>query len=184
MKPAIIVVDMLKDAVKPFSLEIAPAINQLTRQARKRSMPVIFAMDSFLPGDFIFGGKMKEHCLRGTNGAEVMDQIEQSDQDIYLPKRRFSAFFKTDLDQTLKLYNVDAVAITGINTHWCVLNTAFDALALDFRTYIISDCCASFNRDYHDATLKTHQNSPLYPLFQVVTAETFISECDDGLVGP
>ena len=62
MKPAVIVVDMLRDtlegdhsyAIKPFALEIVPAINRLTEAARSRSAPVIFAMDSFLRGDFIF----------------------------------------------------------------------------------------------------------------------------------
>ena len=99
MRPSIIIVDMLEDNIMPFSLKIVPAINRLTQWARGHSIPVVFAMDSFLPGDFIFGGKMKEHCIRGTHGARVMGQLKQNAQNIYLPKRRFSAFFKTDLDQ-------------------------------------------------------------------------------------
>ena len=181
MKAAIIIVDMLEDARRPFALQIVPAVNRLTQWGRKHSVPVIFAMDSFLPGDFIFRGKMKEHCVRGTRGAEVMGELEQKDQDIYLPKRRFSAFYKTDLDQTLRLYQVDTVAITGINTHWCVLNTAFDALANDFRTFILTNCCASNHAEYHAATVNTYQRNALYPLFQVIESETFISEYEKAL---
>jgi nicotinamidase-related amidase len=179
MKPAVIVIDMLKDAVKPFTLEIVPAINRLTSQARERSIPVVFSNDSFLRGDFIFRGKMHEHSIRGTSGAEVMDQLEQTDTDIYVPKRRFSAFFKTDLDQTLHLYQVDTVAIAGINTHWCILNTVFDALALDFNTYIISDGCTSFSHEVHETTLNLYRDTPLYPMFQVMTADSFIAMYDN-----
>ena len=181
MKPAIIVIDMLEDAIKPFSLAIVPTINRLTEWARQHSIPVIFAMDSFLRGDFIFGGKMKEHCIRGTSGAEVMHPLEKRDQDIYVPKRRFSAFFKTDLDQTLRLYQVDTLAITGINTHWCVLNTAFDALAHDFRAYIIEDCCASFSPKINNTILEVYQNNPLNPLFKIINVDALISEYENGL---
>ena len=68
MKPAIIVVDMLKDSfndahsapVAHTAREIAPRVNILTEFARSRSLPVIFSMDSFLRGDFIFQeGKIK-----------------------------------------------------------------------------------------------------------------------------
>ena len=76
MKPAVVIVDMLKDTlegahpmpIKELGREIVPAINRLTDFARGRSIPVIFSMDSFLPGDFIFQGKMKNHSIRGRRG--------------------------------------------------------------------------------------------------------------------
>jgi nicotinamidase/pyrazinamidase len=181
MKTAIIIVDMLKDnikegnnheALKP-ARSIIPHINRLTEMARHRGFPVIFANDSFLPGDFIFQGNMKEHALRGTEGAQVVDELNQTPGDIHLPKRRFSAFFKTDLDQTLRLYGVEKVAIAGINSHWCILSTAFDALSNDFHTCIISDCCASFRADVHETTMSLYRKNPLYPLFQILTLGEF-----------
>ncbi len=186
MRPAVIVVDMLKDtlegdhrsSVKPFALEIVPAVNSLTEAARSRSMPVIFAMDSFLRGDFIFQGKMKEHSIRGTPGAEVTDLLKQGPSDVYLPKRRFSAFFKTDLDQTLRLRGVDTVVIAGIATQVCVLTTALDALSNDFRAYIIEDCCASFSRAIHEKTLDIYRENPLHPLLKVLTLEAFFKELE------
>src|SRR3990167_6399589 len=158
MKTAVIVVDMLKDNLKEGNNHHALAqaraiirnINRLTEIARRHDFPVIFSNDSFLPGDFIFKGRLKEHALRGTEGAQVIDELYQAPGDIQLPKRRFSAFFKTDLDQTLRLYGIATVAIAGINSHWCVLNTAFDALANDFCASIISDCCASYRADVHE----------------------------------
>lgn len=181
MKTAVIVVDMLKDHLRegnhPVALDqaksIIPNINRLTALARRNNLPVIFANDSFLPGDFIFQGLMKEHALRGTEGAQVIDELGPGAGDVQLPKRRFSAFFKTDLDQTLRLQGVGGVAIAGINSHWCVLHTALDALANDFCAFIISDCCASFRADVHETTMNLYRKSPLHPLFQVLTTAEF-----------
>ena len=187
MKFAVIVVDMLKDSIDRGNnaealreaRAIIPGINGLTERARQAGMPVIFANDSFLTGDFIFQGSLKEHALRGTEGARVTEELHQANGDIYLPKRRFSAFFKTDLDQTLRLYGIGGVAIAGINSHWCVLSTAFDALSNDFCAYIISDCCATYRADVHKTTMDIYRKSPLYPLFQVMTRAEFLNTLDD-----
>jgi nicotinamidase/pyrazinamidase len=184
LKPAIIVVDMLKDSFNdahgnpatPFARSIVPRINRLTERARSQSIPVIFSMDSFLPGDFIFGGKMKEHSLRGTPGADVTDKLNQFPTDYYSPKRRFSAFFKTDIDQTLRLLDVDTAVITGINSHWCVLSSALDALANDFHAIIIEDCCASYTREIHETTMNLYRKNPLFPLFRILTLDEFLKE--------
>jgi len=186
MNPAILVIDMLEDSfleehrnpVTPFALEIVPNINRLLETARRRKIPVIFSMDSFLAGDFIFQGKMREHSIRGTRGADVYHGLSQSDQDIYSPKRRFSAFFKTDIDQTLRLYGVDTVVLTGLNSHWCVLSSALDALANDFRAYILEDCCASYSRNVHETTMDLYRKNPLYPLFKILRMGEFIRELD------
>jgi nicotinamidase-related amidase len=188
MKTAVIVVDMLKDNFQegnhPAALgqarAVIPNINRLTAMGRRHHVPVIFANDSFLPGDFIFQGRMKEHALRGTEGAQVIDELCREAGDIDLPKRRFSAFFKTDLDQTLRLHGVGGVAIAGINSHWCVLQTAFDALANDFRAFIISDCCASFSADVHETIMNIYRKNPLRPLFQVLTLAEFEQTLPSG----
>ena len=184
MKPAVVIVDMLKDTlegahpmpIKELGREIVPAINRLTDFARGRSIPVIFSMDSFLPGDFIFQGKMKNHSIRGTKGAEVTDLLTQAETDIYSPKRRFSAFYKTDIDQTLRLYGADTVVLCGIATHWCVLSSAFDALSNDFRVVIVEDCCASFSREMHENCLAIYRKNPLVPLLRVMTLGALIEE--------
>jgi nicotinamidase-related amidase len=46
------------------------------------------------------------------------------------------------------------VVLCGIETHVCVLNTALDLLALDFRVYIAVDAVASRYRIDHDIALR------------------------------
>ena len=94
MKPAIIIVDMLKDNVDigaPFSIgeegrKIIPNLQHLLAVARENDLPIIYACDSFLVNDFIFRDRMKPHCIRGTKGAEVISELQPYDSDIVVPK--------------------------------------------------------------------------------------------------
>jgi nicotinamidase/pyrazinamidase len=184
MKPAVIIVDMVKDNIKegsrhPVTLEarlILPNLQRLLADSRKRGFPVIFACDSFLKEDFIFKGKMKVHSLRGTKGSEVADELRPEPTDIVLPKRRFSAFFKTDLDQTLRVLGVDTIIVTGITVEVCVLMTAMDGLCHDFSVILLEDCTASKNKEMHQACLNLYRDVALYPLLRVMTLEEFLKE--------
>ncbi|MBI5500721.1 MAG: cysteine hydrolase [Deltaproteobacteria bacterium] len=175
MRPALIVVDMLRDNVhgehagplRDAALAIVPAVNRLLAAAHERGWPVVFACDSFLPDDFIFRGRMKPHALRGTPGAEPIPELARLPSDTILPKRRFSAFFKTDLDQILRLRAVDTVLVAGVSTHFCVLATAFDAVANDFHAVIVEDACAAAKPDWHAAALASYRGNILRPLLRV-----------------
>ena len=187
MRTAVIVVDMLADyfdEAHPLPITdparaIVPAVDRLTAAARAGNHAVVFACDSFLPGDFLFGGKMQPHALRGTPGAEPTALLHREPDDIVLPKRRFSAFFKTDLDQTLRTLGVEAVAVAGITTHFCVLTTALDAVALDFRTVVVEDCCAAPTPEMHAATLDLYRRNPLWPLLRVERLDDYRSELSE-----
>ncbi|MGZ3537939.1 MAG: cysteine hydrolase family protein [Thermodesulfobacteriota bacterium] len=184
MRPAIIVVDMLKDNFKQTSRNpyyetaraIVPNLQKLLEESRKRGFPIIFACDSFLEGDFIFKGRMKVHSLRGTIGAEVIDDLKPRPTDIVLPKRRFSAFFKTDLDQTLRTLGVDTIVVTGVTTEVCVLMTLMDGLCHDFSAILLEDCCASRTEELHQGCLGLYRDFALYPLLRIITLEEFLKE--------
>ncbi len=184
MKPAIIVVDMLKDNFKESSRNpyyetaraIIPNLQKLLGESRKRGFPIVFACDSFLEGDFIFGGRMKVHSLRGTKGAEVIDDLKPGPTDIVLPKRRFSAFFKTDLDQTLRTLGVDTLVVTGVTTEVCVLMTVMDGLCHDFSAILLEDCCASRSKEFHQGCLGLYRDFALYPLMRIMPLSEFLKE--------
>jgi len=184
MRPAVVVVDMLNDnvhgdAASPVgaaALAIVPAINRLLGVAHAKGWPVCFACDSFLPEDFIFRGRMKPHALRGTRGAEPIPELDRVAGDEFLPKRRFSAFFKTDLDQTLRTRGADTVLVVGIATNFCILATAFDACCHDFHTVIVEDACAAAKPEWHEATLSCFRKSILFPLFRVLRLDDLLAE--------
>ncbi len=126
---ALIIVDMVKDNVNTAghgmmdlqAKPLIPKILQLSEAFRSSENKVVFACDSFMREDFIFGGRMQPHALRGTGGDEPIDELKPQPSDLFLPKRRMSSFYKTDLDQTLRTWGVHTVAVCGIVTNVCVL---------------------------------------------------------------
>jgi nicotinamidase-related amidase len=175
---------MLKDNVRvngPGMLDkeatkIVPVILELSRAFRSHGRRVVFACDSFMEGDFIFQGRMKPHAIRGTGGDHPLDELEMQPGDLFLPKRRMSAFYKTDLDQTLRTWGVDAVVVCGIVTNVCVLLTAMDAIQNDFRAVIATDACACHDPALHHATIKLYESFLLQGIFRTATSADIIKE--------
>lgn len=181
---ALVVVDMIKDNVNTSrhgmmdieAAKIIPAIRDLSAAFRTHGAKVIYACDSFMKGDFIFQARMPEHAIRGTGGDSPLDELEMQPEDLFLPKRRMSAFYKTDLDQTLRLWGVHTVVVCGIVTNVCVLLTALDALQNDFRAIIASDACACHKPELHEATLALYESFLLKPLFRIMPSADIIQE--------
>ena len=68
-------------------------------------------------------------------------------------KKRYSAFFATDLDTRLSNIRPDVLVIAGVNTHACVRMTAIDAYQRDYDV-IVRECVASSDPEHHDVTLR------------------------------
>jgi nicotinamidase/pyrazinamidase len=183
---ALIIVDMIKDNVNTAghgqmdreAKKIVPPILDLAKTFRRCGQKVVFACDSFMPGDFMFGGRMPPHAIRGTGGDEPIADLEMQPTDLLLPKRRMSAFYKTDLDQTLRTWGADTVAVCGIVTNVCVLLTALDAIQNDFRSVIVSDACACHKPALHEMTLGLYDKFILAPLFRIMTASEITEELE------
>ena len=187
MKSAVVIIDMVKDSLElshneryaQRAKDIVPAINRLTAGARERDWPVIFSTDSFLPGDSLFRGRMPEHSLRGTEGAQMTGLLDFQPGDHWLPKRRMSAFFKTDLDQSLRLWQVERVLVGGVMTPYCVLSTALDAVCNDFYAVMVSDASNAANDALHNGCLDLYRKSPLRPVLTVMTVDQVLAG-DEG----
>ena len=63
--------------------------------------------------------------------------------------------FGSDPRQRLTEAGVDTVLIAGVATNVCCEATARDAMMLDFRVVLVSDCLAALSDDEHRATLET-----------------------------
>lgn len=185
-KPTFIIIDMVKDnfieerklPITPLAKQIIEPINNLSAFFRKKGWPVIFSTDSFHAEDFIFKGKMHPHSLAGTQGAEVIDELNREQSDIWLPKPRFSAFFNTGLEHRLREMGVTMCAVAGIATPFCVLTTVMDAVCHDFKAVFIEDCIAANTEEAHKNTLGLYRRNPLYPLLRVLDSAEFIKEYD------
>jgi ureidoacrylate peracid hydrolase len=170
---AVIVVDMLNDFCKPGGAMVLPGYETLVAPqrrvidaARVAGAPVVFLLDTHRRGmrherEF---AKRTPHCLEGSWGAQVIDDLGARDDDIYVTKRRYSGFFNTDLDLTLKDMQVDTLIVVGVVTNICVRSTVHDAFFLGYTVAVPEDCVA--------ATGPREQESSLYDIathFGVVT---------------
>lgn len=136
-----------------FLLENAPLyvptgrliINNIKKKImlyKRENMPVIFACDAHDEKDKEFNVWPK-HCIMNTRGAEIIDEFKPLTNEIIVKKRRYSAFFKTNLEEILLKNEVDLLEITGILTHICVLYTSADAAFRDFQVLVTKNCVAS-----------------------------------------
>lgn len=149
---AILVVDMLNDFVTGAlkcdrGLAIVPKTAALLRGARAKGVPVIFCNDAHLKG---IDHELKlwgDHAIAGTEGAQVIPELEQCASDYVVPKRRYSGFFHTDLDLLLRELGVDTVIMTGLHAHMCVRHTSADAYQLGYNIIVASDATDSFTEE-------------------------------------
>jgi ureidoacrylate peracid hydrolase len=83
------------------------------------------------PDDALFK-KPIPHCLIDTWGAQLVDALHRAPDDLIVRKRRYSAFFGTDLDLLLREHTITTVIITGVVTNICVRSTVHDAFFLGY----------------------------------------------------
>jgi len=162
---AVLVIDMLNDFCKPGGAMVLPGYEVLLgpqqavlEAARSAGAAVIHVTDCHHPGlrhDREFA-KRTPHCIEGTWGAGIIDELAPHDGDFVVKKHRYSGFFNTDLDLTLKDMAVDTVIAMGVVTNICVRSTVHDAFFLGYRVVVPEDCVA--------ATGPREQESSLYDI--------------------
>jgi len=164
MKPALLIIDMQNDGIKPESRlytpgakALVPVINKLANVARSAGVPVIWITQEHRRQLVDFGREADIspiHCVEGSAGADIIEGLERLDGDYTVIKRRYSGFYNTDLEVLLRCLGVDTVILTGIITDGCVLMTAMDAHARDFYLRVVADGCATTDDEAHRAALR------------------------------
>lgn len=158
-KTAVLVVDMLNDFVTGAlkcdrGLAIVPHVKKLLDAARKHGVHVIFCNDAHIKGVDHELKLWGDHAIAGTVGAQVIPELGACDTDYTVPKRRYSGFFRTDLDLLLRELGVDTVIMTGLHTHMCVRHTSADAYCLGYNVVVASDATDSFTQEDYDGGIK------------------------------
>ena len=87
-----------------------------------------------------------------TPGCEILPELERLPHDAVLVKKRYSAFFGTDLDRILETMGAETLVVAGINTHACVRMTVIDAYQRDYEVLVVSDGIASYDAEHHEVT--------------------------------
>ncbi|MEM0350186.1 MAG: isochorismatase family cysteine hydrolase [Archaeoglobaceae archaeon] len=166
---ALIVVDMQKDFCYPDGALYIPGAEMIFKRMRsviekaREKMRVIFTQDWHRSDDEEFKIWPK-HCIMNTRGAEIVDELKPREEDYFIKKRRYSAFFGTDLDLLLRELEVKKVYICGVATNICVLHTAGDAAMRGYEVSIIQDCTkalSEYEQEYAIKHMKTVFNAEI-----------------------
>lgn len=149
---AVIVIDMVYDFVNPNgsvfyenNMKILPNINEFVKKARQNNALIIYIQhshrkDRYDPKTL----KGRKNCLEGTGGDVLDPSLDINlETDYILKKRRYSAFYYTDLDLILREHNINKIYIVGTKTNNCVRSTVEDAYHLGYDTNVIEDCVAT-----------------------------------------
>ena len=105
------------------------------------------------------------HNLAGSKGTEIIPELYAEGDLVVREKKRYNAFYATDLEFLLRRLGVNTVILTGINTTTCVLCTAFEATNRDFRVVIASDAVDSMDgEEMHRFALRLMEASVGWPL--------------------
>jgi nicotinamidase-related amidase len=125
---------------------------------RQSGHPIVWVRQEFEPDlrDAFPEMKIKgiSTTIKGTIGCQIASSLAVAPADPVVIKKRYSAFFNTDLDHTLHRLKSDVLILSGINTHACVRVTAIDAYQRDWKVIVASDCVDSYDREHHVISLK------------------------------
>ncbi len=158
LKPALLVIDMLEVFVRgklraEGAEAIIPSIRRLRDAFHRAGLPVVYTNDAHYPFDFEVR-HWGPHAIRGSEEAKVVKELEPSEKDFVILKRRYDAFFATDLDMLLRELSVDTVVLTGVATDICVLHTAAGAFFRGYRVIVVEDGTAGVTRERHRQALE------------------------------
>ena len=94
-----------------------------------------------------------QRFFEGDSGA-IHPALGPAADDIVIVKHRISAFAGTDLEMILRANEIDTLVLFGIATSGVVLSTLCDAVDMDYRLFVVKDCCADKDPALHGTLIE------------------------------
>jgi len=159
-KTCLMVIDM-QNYFKDLAFPIVPQIQELLELFRKKGWPVIFTAhthrDLEKDGGLLvqwWGQASMEVFQLGRWEHQIMEEVAPlPGEKVIDTKTRYSAFYRTDLEEHLRKLGITDLIITGVMTNYCCETTARDGFNRDFRIFFIADATTTDDPSLHEATL-------------------------------
>jgi nicotinamidase-related amidase len=166
-KTAVVVVDMQNDFVKPGggllvpdAAATIPNIQKVLASARDHHIRIAYTQDSQIENDKEFE-IWSRHCIIGSLGWEIIDELKPQPEDIVCPKNRYDGFYQSWLDHFLShVWHAENLVIVGTVANICVLHTAASAGLRYFNVILPADGISALT-DF-DQAMTLRQVSWLY----------------------
>jgi maleamate amidohydrolase len=134
---------------------VLPAIGDLLHAARAGGRLVVHALEQHRPAinDHEWLG-LPVHCVRDEFDARHFPGFEPVGDEVVVPKRRFSAFFATDLALVLAEQGTRRIIVAGVKTNVCIRATVQDAFGYGLRPTVVRGAVNSNRPHLHEASLE------------------------------
>lgn len=159
-RTAVLAVDLVNDYVDAAgampAADCEPVIDanrRLAAAARLAGAQVIWIRPGHLDASDGLFRKRIVHALEGTWGAQLHERLDVREDERVVKKRRYSAFFQTDLDLWLREHDVERVIVTGVALNICVRSTVHDAFFLGYQVWVPQDACRATSEREEASTL-------------------------------
>lgn len=133
-------------------------INTLVGSARSAGVPVIWVRMEWADDAAVGILAQRSPFLRdsglraGTWGSDLVSELDVRPEDAVVVKPRFSAFYRTELDEALA--GVTRITVAGVRTDFCVESTVRDAFFRDFEVVVARDAVAGYFPELHENSLR------------------------------
>lgn len=184
-KTALLVVDMVADFTTPsgkvfypINEKILPDVNRLIKAARAHGCLIIFMQHRYRKGKPDANlDAMRPCCIEGSGGELLDSRLDYDESKDYLiPKRRYSAFFGTDLDLVLRENGIRNLMVVGTKTNCCINATALDAHYRAYDTYVIRECVGTND----ELTNEIYLRDMAKYICNVIGLEEALKKLEDG----
>jgi len=142
----------------PGRRERTERIIDLIGSAREHGVPVVFIQEVHKPSLVDIGreldGSEGPHAIEGHRETELVDGLDPRPDEFLIRKRRYSAFFATELELVLRSYGTRTVFLVGGLTDVCIHYTAVDAHQHDYFVRVATDAVGGSSPPAHDAALE------------------------------
>ncbi len=174
-RTALVVIDMQETFCAPGSpAEVATSrtifgpINELAQTLRTLSVPIIWVLhaneqvgsrsDWELFFDHVVADEVRQRTLESLSPGrqKVWRELQVAAGDTTIVKNRYSALIQgsSSLERLLRSLALDTILIAGTKTNVCCEATARDAMMLDFKVVMVSNCCAALSDEEHRSALE------------------------------
>lgn len=135
-------------------LTLIKPLSALFSEAREAKVPIIYVCDCHKRGVDEELEIWGDHCIEGTWGAEIIDELAPGPDDFIVKKGFFDGFIQTELQEILDQLEIGKLIFVGWRTHVCISLTAIEAFHRGYQVVIAKDGVNSNTKAEHDFGLR------------------------------
>jgi len=137
----------------PSAPAILPNLNALITAFSGHNLPIFFTQHLNTPEDAAAMQTWWHDLVTAENPLSAITNHLDLSRGTVIQKTQYDAFYNTELEDFLRGSNVRQVVICGVMTHLCCETTARSAFVRGFEVFFTIDGTATYNQDFHMATL-------------------------------